>query len=154
MDQILLIGGSTLISRVRERVTDFFGRDPATGVSPFEAVALGAAIQAYAMTEAAPADETTNATAASVRLSRTVVTLRPPPPVLERSDSARQIPLVVPAAPAAAVIEHIAVDFPRSSPESIAAPRIPKAARAAWWPWAVTALAVALVVVGVAILLR
>ncbi len=37
---------------MRQRATEFFEHEPASGVSPFEAVAVGAAIQAYAMTDA------------------------------------------------------------------------------------------------------
>ncbi len=90
IDQVLLVGGSTLIPRVRERVAEFFQRDAAAGVSPFEAVAVGAAIQAYAMTEAAP-DERGVPTKAALTMSRTIRTLPPPEPVLER------IPVQIPA---------------------------------------------------------
>ncbi len=78
IDQVLLVGGSTLISRVRERAAEFFDRDPAEGVSPFEAVALGAAIQAYALTEAS-ADEVGVPTQEALQVSRKIVTLPPPP---------------------------------------------------------------------------
>ncbi len=43
---VVLVGGMTRMPRVRERVKDFFGRDPHTGVNPDEVVAMGAAIQA------------------------------------------------------------------------------------------------------------
>jgi molecular chaperone DnaK len=43
-DRVVLVGGTTLSPRVRQRVTDFFGREPVPGVDPEEAVALGAAI--------------------------------------------------------------------------------------------------------------
>jgi len=43
-DRVVLVGGSTLSPRIRQRVTDFFGREPVDGVDPEEAVALGAAI--------------------------------------------------------------------------------------------------------------
>src|SRR5262249_7773366 len=36
IDQILLVGGSTRLTRVRERVLEHFQRDPAVGVSPDE----------------------------------------------------------------------------------------------------------------------
>jgi molecular chaperone DnaK len=48
-DRVVLVGGSTRIPRVRERVADFFGRAPEDGVHPDEAVALGAAIQGIAL---------------------------------------------------------------------------------------------------------
>jgi molecular chaperone DnaK len=44
IDRVVLVGGSTLSPRVRERVGEFFGRAPAGGIDPEEAVALGAAI--------------------------------------------------------------------------------------------------------------
>src|SRR5678815_3346013 len=44
--QVVLVGGMTRMPRVREKVKDFFGRDPHTGVNPDEVVAMGAAIQA------------------------------------------------------------------------------------------------------------
>jgi molecular chaperone DnaK len=44
--EILLVGGSTRIPRVRELIKDFFGKNPRTDVHPDEAVALGAAVQA------------------------------------------------------------------------------------------------------------
>ncbi len=49
-DQIILVGGSTRIPQVRARVAEFFGRDPLAHVSPDEVVAIGAAIQAMALT--------------------------------------------------------------------------------------------------------
>ncbi|HEX8840365.1 MAG TPA: Hsp70 family protein, partial [Sphingomicrobium sp.] len=43
---VVLVGGMTRMPRVRERVKEFFGREPHTGVNPDEVVAMGAAIQA------------------------------------------------------------------------------------------------------------
>ncbi len=43
---VVLVGGMTRMPRVRERVKEFFGREPSTGVNPDEVVAMGAAIQA------------------------------------------------------------------------------------------------------------
>ncbi|MEO8453920.1 MAG: molecular chaperone DnaK [Sphingomicrobium sp.] len=43
---VVLVGGMTRMPRVRERVAEFFGREPHTGVNPDEVVAMGAAIQA------------------------------------------------------------------------------------------------------------
>ena len=59
-DQIILVGGSTRIPQVRERVAEMFGREPAGDVSPDEAVAIGAAIQGMAMTEARAEAATTD----------------------------------------------------------------------------------------------
>lgn len=44
--EIVLVGGATRMPIVRRAVTRMFGRFPATGVNPDEAVAIGAAIQA------------------------------------------------------------------------------------------------------------
>jgi molecular chaperone DnaK len=44
--EVVLVGGMTRMPRVRERVKEFFGREPHTGVNPDEVVAMGAAIQA------------------------------------------------------------------------------------------------------------
>jgi molecular chaperone DnaK len=43
---VVLVGGMTRMPRVRERVKEFFGKEPHTGVNPDEVVAMGAAIQA------------------------------------------------------------------------------------------------------------
>jgi molecular chaperone DnaK len=43
---VVLVGGMTRMPRVRERVKEFFDREPHTGVNPDEVVAMGAAIQA------------------------------------------------------------------------------------------------------------
>src|SRR3954454_11298783 len=43
---VVLVGGQTRMPRVRERVKEFFNREPHTGVNPDEVVAMGAAIQA------------------------------------------------------------------------------------------------------------
>jgi len=43
---VVLVGGQTRMPQVREKVKEFFGRDPHTGVNPDEVVAMGAAIQA------------------------------------------------------------------------------------------------------------
>jgi molecular chaperone DnaK len=44
--EVVLVGGMTRMPRVRERVKEFFGREPHVGVNPDEVVAMGAAIQA------------------------------------------------------------------------------------------------------------
>ncbi|MBD3178500.1 MAG: Hsp70 family protein, partial [Candidatus Latescibacteria bacterium] len=43
---VILVGGTTRIPAVQEKVKEIFGRDPHQGVNPDEVVALGAAIQA------------------------------------------------------------------------------------------------------------
>jgi molecular chaperone DnaK len=44
--EIVLVGGSTRIPLVQQRVKEFFGKDPHRGVNPDEVVAIGAAVQA------------------------------------------------------------------------------------------------------------
>lgn len=46
IDEVILVGGSTRIPLVQERVTKFFNREPHKKVNPDEVVALGAAVQA------------------------------------------------------------------------------------------------------------
>ncbi|MBM4363140.1 MAG: Hsp70 family protein, partial [Deltaproteobacteria bacterium] len=50
LDQVVLVGGSTRLPLVRRRVEEYFGRAPLDRVSPDEVVAIGAAIQANALT--------------------------------------------------------------------------------------------------------
>jgi molecular chaperone DnaK (HSP70) len=46
IDRVVLVGGSTRIPLVRQRVAEFFGAQPYTALDPDEVVALGAAVQA------------------------------------------------------------------------------------------------------------
>ncbi len=46
IDEVVLVGGSTRIPLVQERVKKFFGKEPHKGVNPDEVVAVGAAVQA------------------------------------------------------------------------------------------------------------
>jgi molecular chaperone DnaK len=48
--QVILVGGMTRMPAVQSAVKEFFGREPHKGVNPDEVVAVGAAIQAAAMT--------------------------------------------------------------------------------------------------------
>ena len=45
IDEVVLVGGSTRVPKVREIVKKIFGKDPHQGVNPDEVVAVGAAIQ-------------------------------------------------------------------------------------------------------------
>jgi heat shock protein 5 len=50
IDEIVLVGGSTRIPKVRQLLKDYFdGKEPNTGVNPDEAVAYGAAVQGSIM---------------------------------------------------------------------------------------------------------
>jgi len=46
IDEVILVGGTTLIPRVREAVKNFFGKEPNKTINPEEVVAMGAAIEA------------------------------------------------------------------------------------------------------------
>ncbi len=46
IDEVVMVGGSTRMPLVQEKVKKFFGKEPHRGVNPDEVVALGAAVQA------------------------------------------------------------------------------------------------------------
>lgn len=46
IDGVVLVGGSTRVRRVRERVAAYFGREPLANIDPDRVVAVGAALQA------------------------------------------------------------------------------------------------------------
>lgn len=46
VDDLVMVGGSTRVLRVRQRVDAFFGRSPLTSIDPDRVVAFGAALQA------------------------------------------------------------------------------------------------------------
>jgi molecular chaperone DnaK len=50
IDEVILVGGSTRIPAVQEKVQSFFGKVPSKGVNPDEVVAVGAAIQGGVLT--------------------------------------------------------------------------------------------------------
>jgi molecular chaperone DnaK len=51
LDQILLVGGQTRMPLIQDRIAKFFGKTPAKTVHPDEAVAIGAAIYAWSLSE-------------------------------------------------------------------------------------------------------
>jgi molecular chaperone DnaK len=46
IEEVVLVGGTTLIPKIREEVKKFFGKEPNKELNPEEVVAMGAAIQA------------------------------------------------------------------------------------------------------------
>jgi molecular chaperone DnaK len=50
LDEVILVGGMTRMPRVREKVTEIFGKEPHKGVNPDEVVAIGAAVQGGVIT--------------------------------------------------------------------------------------------------------
>ena len=46
VDGVVLVGGATRMPRVREKVSQFFGREPLADIDPDKVVAIGAALQA------------------------------------------------------------------------------------------------------------
>lgn len=50
IDEVILVGGSTRIPVIQEKVEQFFGKKPSKGVNPDEVVAIGAAIQGGVLT--------------------------------------------------------------------------------------------------------
>jgi molecular chaperone DnaK len=51
LEEVILVGGMTRMPLVQSRVAEFFGLEPCKGVHPDEVVALGASIQASALTD-------------------------------------------------------------------------------------------------------
>ncbi len=98
IDDVILVGGVTKMPYVRERVAQFFGRQPRTDVNPDEAVALGAGLQAVSLERIltaptrAPTARPTDRTAVVPPATPTTVTglddattgVRPPEDTLER----------------------------------------------------------------------
>jgi molecular chaperone DnaK len=50
IDEVVLVGGSTRIPLVQQKVKELFGQEPHKGVNPDEVVAMGAAMQAGVLT--------------------------------------------------------------------------------------------------------
>jgi len=45
IEQVILVGGQTRMPLIKERISEFFGKEPVQNINPDEIVALGAAIQ-------------------------------------------------------------------------------------------------------------
>lgn len=54
VDEIVLVGGSTRIPKVREMLKEYIGKEPCSSIDPDEAVAVGVAMQAGIMAGAWP----------------------------------------------------------------------------------------------------
>jgi len=57
VEAVVMVGGSTRVPRVRERVAEFFGREPLIDIDPDRVVAIGAAIQADILAGNKPDEE-------------------------------------------------------------------------------------------------
>ena len=57
IDAVVMVGGSTRMLRVRERVAETFGREPLVNIDPDRVVAVGAALQADVLAGNKPGDE-------------------------------------------------------------------------------------------------
>jgi molecular chaperone DnaK len=51
VDEVMLVGGQTRMPVVQDRLTKFFSQPPSKGVHPDEAVAIGAALYAFSLTD-------------------------------------------------------------------------------------------------------
>lgn len=79
VDEIALVGGSTLIPVVQRRVKRLFGREPNAKVNPLEVVAIGAAHHAHALWTAAhqPPTATTPTTNTNTTTTTTAAAYAP-----------------------------------------------------------------------------
>jgi molecular chaperone HscA len=57
IQEVVMVGGSTRVPRVRELVAEFFGRQPLVDIDPDRVVAIGAAVQADILAGNKPGDE-------------------------------------------------------------------------------------------------
>ena len=47
IDEVVLVGGSTVVPGVRKKIESFFGRSPHVAIDPYKVVAIGAGIQGH-----------------------------------------------------------------------------------------------------------
>jgi molecular chaperone DnaK len=83
IEDVVLVGGTTKIPHVRDRVTRFFGKTPRTDVNPEEVVAAGAALQAAALERVLSGKRQTAKTAApppGTPMARRTASTPPPIP--------------------------------------------------------------------------
>jgi molecular chaperone DnaK len=103
VDQVVLVGGTTKMPHVRDRVTGYFDRPPRVDVNPDEAVALGAALQGAALSAlldrprmTTPGMQLVSAASVAREVSQPLLELPPP----DFGGSARAaVPTVPPATP-------------------------------------------------------
>lgn len=75
IDHLLLIGGSTRMPMVKKMMTSLSGKNPELNVNPDEAVALGAAIQAYVSVNESSATEKENEDGVSAVIEGELITI-------------------------------------------------------------------------------
>ncbi|MEZ4399021.1 MAG: Hsp70 family protein [Kofleriaceae bacterium] len=80
IEDVVLVGGTTKIPHVRERVTQFFQRAPRTDINPEEAVAVGAALQAQALERILSKRSTGRGLTPMAGVPSLTVPAPPPPP--------------------------------------------------------------------------
>jgi molecular chaperone DnaK len=132
-DTVVLVGGSTRMPLVRRAVEEFFGKAPRSEINPEEVVAIGAAVQAAALSEprkpAIPAPPPVSSTSSLRRIATLSSSLPAPPPLPPRAKSSRPPPLVRPSVPSPprmpppAALEEEPDPFPKEAPT---APRHPR----------------------------
>ena len=105
LDNIVMVGGTTRIPRIRQEVESFFKKKPRTEINPDEVVAIGAAINAFSLTgeplpeHLKPATRQSTVDPFSRRSLKPDVT--PPAAVSERAVSPfRSAPKIAPASAA------------------------------------------------------
>jgi molecular chaperone DnaK len=115
-DKVILVGGSTRIALVRQRVEQFFGAPPLDRVNPDEVVAIGAAIQAAALADAARRRSIPPPPTPAMRASS-------PPPDDEVTIASPASQAIASLQPSLAATTHVAV--------AAAPPPLPRGARPA-----------------------